>query len=136
MLDYRRELVDRVQQKVAREEKKRIDILNQIDEIDRQVQVAFKDYHTMLEEGGLEPVVSQRFSHYVQRLKFQKGQHARQLAEQEKVLEKVRLELQQVLIQQKSLELLKEKEFKRYKQNIEKEEEKFLSEIALNRMYR
>lgn len=136
MLDYRRDLVDQVQQKVAQEEKKRIDILNQINEIDQQVQVAFKDYRTMLEEGKLEPSVSQQFSHYIQRLHFRKGQYAQQLTVQERSLQKVRLELQQALIKQKSLELLKEKDFKRYKQHIEAEEEKFLSEIALNRMYR
>jgi flagellar export protein FliJ len=122
--------VEHAQQNVAREEKKRLEILHQID---TALQVAFNDYNRMLEEGVLDLTASQRFSHYVARMKQQRRQHEARLCEQEKVLLKAREALKVMMVRKKSLEILKEKACKRFRQGIEKEEEKFLSELALNR---
>ncbi len=136
VLDYRSEQLERVQQKVAQEEKNRMDIVHKIEGIDQTVQQAFEDYNKTLQQQSLDVVTSRQFSQYVELKKAKRKIYESHLCEQEKVLNKNRLELQAHLIRKKSLDLLKEKHYKQFLKNIEKEEEKFLSEIALNRMAR
>lgn len=136
VLDYRSEQLNRIQQRVAEEEKKRLEILHRLEEYDQVIQQAFLDQQQALDEPTLDPARLQTFPNYLWRLKQQRFQEHQQLLQQEHRLSRVREELKQALIQKKSLDVLKEKDYARYRKKIEKAEEEFLAELALNRRTR
>ncbi|HEY9744858.1 MAG TPA: flagellar export protein FliJ [Oculatellaceae cyanobacterium] len=136
MLDYRADQLNRVQQKVAEEEQKRLTILQRIREYDLLIEQAFREQQTAVSQPALNPTQLQNFPNYLWRLKQLRFQETQALAIQEQKLLGMREELKQALIKKKSLELLKDKDHARYRQQLEKAEEEFLAEIALNRSYR
>ena len=136
MLDYRAEQLNRTQQRVAEEEHKRLVILQRIQEYDLLIEQAFKEQQDALAQTEINPAQLQGFPNYLWRLKQLRFQEYQALQAQEQKLLKVREALKQDLIKKKSLDLLKEKDYARYRQQLEKAEEEFMAEIALNRVYR
>jgi flagellar export protein FliJ len=136
VLDYRADQLNRVQQKVAEEEQKRLIILQHIQEYDLLIEQAFKEQQNALAQPDINPIQLQNFPNYLWRLKQLRFQQHQALQLQEQKLLKVREELKQALIKKKSLDLLKDKDHAQYRQQVEKAEEEFMAEIALNRVYR
>ena len=127
--------MNKVQQKVAEEEQKRVIILNRINEYDTVIAQSLREQQT-LHQGALDPTHLQNFPNYLWRLKQDRFQTFQSLEAQEKVLLTVREELKQAMIKKKSLDLLKDKDLTQYRKQIEKAEEEFLAEIAINRAVR
>lgn len=98
---------------MAAEESRRLKILGRIAEIDAAIETSYVDYRRLSEEGLLPMASSENFSGYLARMKTQRGDRQRDLAEQEKRLDAVREELKAAMIRKKSLELLKDKQAKR-----------------------
>lgn len=124
------------QQKVAEEEHKRMQILRRIQEYDHLINEAFRDQQQKLAQEALDPVQMQNFPNYVWRLKQSRFQDFQALQIQERKLQLVREALKQALIKKKSLDILKDKDHAKYRQQLEKAEEEFLAEIALTRSIR
>jgi len=78
----------------------------------------------------------QNFPNYLWRLKQDRFQAFQALQAQERKLMAVREELKQAMIKKKSLDILKDKDLTQYRKQIEKAEEEFLAEIAINRAVR
>ena len=135
MLDYRTEQLNKVQQKVAEEEQKRASIFNRIREFDTAIEQSLRDQQNLL-QGELNPVQLQNFPNYLWRLKQDRFQAFQALQAQERKLMAVREELKQAMIKKKSLDILKDKDLTQYRKQIEKAEEEFLAEIAINRAVR
>lgn len=89
-----------------------------------------------LHQGALNPVQLQHFPDYLWRLKQERFQTFQALQAQEKKMRVVREELKQAMIKKKSLDILKDKDLTQYRKQLEKAEEEFLAEIALNRAAR
>ena len=134
MLDFRADELDAARQAVAQEEQKRLALVNRIAEYDAAIAQALQEEQEA--RASLNPITAQHFPNYLWRLKQQRAEVHQQLQAQEKVLLQVRETLKQAHIKVKTLEHLKEKEHTRYQKQLEKHEEAFLSEIALNRHYR
>ncbi|MBY0402532.1 MAG: flagellar export protein FliJ, partial [Cyanobacteria bacterium] len=81
-----------------------------------------------------QPMQSQVFFAFIQRLKNEHAQLHLALSQQAQIVNQAREVLKQAVIKKKSLELLKEKETKRFVKKIEKLEELNLAEITLARM--
>jgi len=135
VLDYRTEQLNKVQQKVAEEEQKRASIFNRIREFDTAIEQSLRDQQNLL-QGELNPVQLQNFPNYLWRLKQDRFQAFQALQAQERKLMAVREELKQAMIKKKSLDILKDKDLTQYRKQIEKAEEEFLAEIAINRAVR
>lgn len=136
VLDFRAEQVNRIQLKVAQEERKARAIQDKIQAIDTGVVTAIADQNRMMSDpNGWDPILGKGLVNYLQLLRQYQQTYRQMLARQDQVLNTVRQELRQAVIGQKSLEILKEKEARRHRRNMEKTEENFLSELALNRMY-
>jgi flagellar biosynthesis chaperone FliJ len=125
-----------VQQKVAEEEQKRLKILQRIQEYDAVIEQSFRDQQQTLDKGALDLTQMQNFPDYIWRLKQNRFQEFQMLQAQERKLQAAMEELKQALIKKKSLEVLKDKEYGKYCKQIEKAEEEFLAEIAINRAIR
>jgi hypothetical protein len=125
-----------VQQKVAVEEQKRMQILQRIQEYDAVIAQSFQDQQHALEQGSLDLTQMQNFPNYIWRLKQNRFQEFQALQAQEHKLKAVREELKQALIKKKSLDILKDKEYGKYCKQLEKAEEEFLAEIAITRAIR
>jgi flagellar export protein FliJ len=125
-----------VQQKVAVEEQKRLQILQRIQEYDALIEQSFQDQQQTLDQGTLDLAQMQNFPNYIWRLKQSRFQEFQMLQNQERKLETMREELKQALIKKKSLDTLKDKEYSKYCKQVEKAEEEFLAEIALTRAIR
>ena len=136
MLDFRAEQLNRIQQKAVEEEHKRLVILKRIQEYDALLSQAFTDQQSLMTSQTLDLAQAQNFPHYVMRLKQQRFQEFQRLQAQEQQLNIIREALKQAHIQNKSLELLKEKDQVRYRKVLEKAEEEFLAELALMRSQR
>lgn len=136
MLDYRAEQVDRCQQIVAEEEAKRLHLLQRLAEYDQIIAQAFTEQQQTLQSPRFDPVQAGNFTGYVWRLKQLKAQEHQALQHQEQKVLTARKSLQEAMIKKKSLEILKEKEQKKYFQKLEKMDEDFLAELALNRYAR
>lgn len=138
VLDFRSREVDQHQGKVALAEKKRMDILNMIRSRDEEIRQSFQQQQQAMDGGASAIPVdlhgAQVFMAYIERIKNERAALQVELAQQAQRVNRAREELKQVLIKKKSLELLKEKEEKRFIHKIEKAEEAFLSELALNRI--
>lgn len=134
MLEYRSREADQAQHKVSLEEKKRVEILQHLRTRESEIQQAFQEYQESLDGGLFDPSMSQVFTAYVQRLKNEKAQLEVFLSQQAQRVNQAREILKQATIKKKSIELLKEKEQVRFKKKLEKVEEAFLSELALNRI--
>lgn len=124
------------QQKVAEEEHKRMQLLRRIQEVDAVIDQAFRDQQQKLSQEAIDPVQMQYFPNYIWRLKQSRFQDFQALQAQERKLMAVREELKQALIKKKSLDILKDKDHAKYRQQLEKAEEEFLAEIALTRSAR
>jgi flagellar export protein FliJ len=135
VLDYRAEQLNRIQQRFAEEEQKRAALFNRIREYDQAMTQTLQDQQQM-QQGSMNPVQFQAFPNYLWKLKQERFQVFQSLQAQERKLLAIREELKQAMIQQKSLERLKEQNLQQYRQQIEKAEEEFLSEIAINRAIR
>ncbi|HEY9686353.1 MAG TPA: flagellar export protein FliJ [Coleofasciculaceae cyanobacterium] len=135
-MDYRSEQLNQAQQKLAEEEQKRFRILQRIREYDTFIEQAFLDQQQALSEPVLDAGRLQGFPNFIWRLKQSRFQEHQALQVQEQKLLGVREELKQALIKKKSLDILKEKDQARYRKKIEKAEEEFLAELALNRLSR
>ena len=135
MLDYRAEQLNRIQQRFAEEEQKRATLFNRIREYDQAMTQTLQDQQ-QTQQASMNPVQFQAFPNYLWKLKQERFQVFQNLQAQERKLLAVREELKQAMIQQKSLERLKEQNMQQYRQQIEKAEEEFLSEIAINRAIR
>jgi len=135
VLDYRAEQLNRIQQRFAEEEQKRATLFNRIREYDQAMTQTLQDQQQM-QQASMNPVQFQAFPNYLWKLKQERFQVFQNLQAQERKLLAVREELKQAMIQQKSLERLKEQNMQQYRQQIEKAEEEFLSEIAINRAIR
>ena len=127
--------MNRIQQKLAEEEQKRGILFNRIREYDTFIEQTIHDQQN-LHQGILDTQQLQNFPNYLWRLKQDRFQTFQALQVQEKKLASVREELKQAMIKKKSLDLLKEKDLTHYRKQIEKAEEEFLAEIALNRAAR
>lgn len=125
-----------VQQKVAVEEQKRLQILHRIQEYDVVIEQSFQDQQHTLDQGTLDLTQMQNFPNYIWRLKQNRFQEFQTLQNQEHKLQTMREELKQALIKKKSLDILKDKEYGKYCKQVEKVEEEFLAEIALTRAIR
>lgn len=136
VLDYRAEQLNKVQQKVAEEEHKKQLIQKRVQEFDMVIDKAFQDQQLQLSSGTFDPTQLQHFPDYIWRLKQNRFQQHQALQAQEKILNNLRILLQQALIKKKSLDTLKEKDFAKYRKELEKVEEEFLAEIALTRATR
>lgn len=136
VLDYRAEQLNRVQQKVAEEEHKRLLILQRIQEADQLIEQSFQEQSAALHSTSFNPIQFQNFPNYLFRLKQMRFQEFQNLQLQDRKLLIMRDELKQAHIKKKALDILKEKDQIRYRQNLEKAEEEMMAEIALNRTYR
>ena len=136
VLEYRAEQVNLVQQKVAEAEKQRQEIAARLKEYDAAIEQAFADQQRALGEPVIDPLRMQNFPGYLWRLRQFRFMEFQLLQQQDQKLRAIREELKQALIKRKSLEVLKDKEYAKYRKRIEKEEEAFLAEIALNRLTR
>jgi flagellar export protein FliJ len=126
-----------VQQKVAAEEHKRMQILHRIQEYDALIDQSFRDQQNRLEQNiPLDPIQMQNFPNYIWKLKQSRFQEFQTLQMQERKLLTVREELKQALIKKKSLDILKDKDHAKYRKQLEKAEDEFLAEIALTRAVR
>ncbi len=110
--------------------------MRRIREADTLIDQAFLDQQKALTTSTLNPAQLQNFPNYIWRLKQNRFQEYQALQTQEQKLSVVREELKQALIKKKSLEILKDKDQIRYRKQIDKAEEEFMAEIALNRAYR
>jgi flagellar export protein FliJ len=135
VLDYRTEQLNKIQQKVAEEEQKRASLFNRIREFDVAIEQALHEQQAF-HQGSLNPVQLQHFPNFLWRLKQDRFQSFQALQAQEQRLLAVRQELQQAMIKKKSLDILKDKDLTQYRKQIEKAEEEFLAEIAINRAVR
>lgn len=120
---------------MAEEEQQRAKILNRIQEFDMVIEQSLRDQQTQL-QGTLNPVQLQNFPNYLWRLKQDRFQAYQELQAQEQKLLMVRAELKQAMVKKKALDLLKDKDHTQYRKQIEKAEEEFLAEIAINRAIR
>lgn len=136
VLDFRTEQFHQVQQKVAEVESEKFKILTRIQEYDAVIEQAFLHQQTQMEQGSLELSQLQNFPDYIWRLKQLRFETFQAMQRQEEILLTVREELKQALIKKKSLEILKDKSYSEYRIQIEKAEEEFMAEIALNRNIR
>ena len=134
VLDYRGEQVNLIQQKVAEVEQKRVAILQRIEEYDQAIGAAFLEQQQSLQETVLDITRARNFPGYLWNLRQQRFQEYQKLQEAERHLAVVREQLKQAQLKKRSLEVLKEKDYIKYKQKVEKAEEEFMSEIALNRL--
>lgn len=125
-----------IQQQVAEAEHQKLLIQKRIQAFDDAIAQAFSDQQQQMTTGALNPLQLQQFPHYVWSLKQSRFQETQFLQGQEKKLTQLRGLLQQALIKKKSLDTLREKDFKKYQKGIEKAEEEFLAEIALTRACR
>lgn len=136
VLDYRSDQLAQVQQRVAVEEQKRLHLLQRIQETDAFITQAFQEQQQVLTEPVLDPLRLQGFPNYIWRLKQDRFQIFQALQQQEQKLQAMREELKQAMIKKKSLDILKDKDQARYRKQLDKAEEEFLAEIALNRATR
>ena len=136
VLDVRTDELELVQQRVATEERKCLEITQRITEYDQMLEQAFIQQQQRLNEPELDIVQAREFPNFIWRLKQFRFEEHRNLEQQEKVLSEVREALRQAMIRKKSLEVLKEKDQKKFYKQIDKLEEEFLSEMALNRYQR
>ena len=133
VLELRTQQLEQVQQKIAVEEQKRMSFVQQINSLTQTINHAFDEQNAQYEANPIVDIhASARFSQYIHRLKTQRLLQYRLLQQQEHQMLSIRQELQYYLIKKKSLEKLKEKHHKQFLKMVEHEEEKFLSEIALN----
>lgn len=136
VLDYRAEQLTRIQQKAAEEEHKRLQIVQRIQEYDALIEQSFLDQQTLLSGESLNLAQAQNFPQYVLRLKQYRFQEFRYLQEHEQQLLHIREALKQAHIRKKALEILKDKDYDKYRKHLEKAEEEFLAELALTRSQR
>lgn len=134
VLEYREKEVDQQQAKVAEEEMKRLEIFQQIQLRDEAISQAFLDQQEAMSQPQLDLNRATVFAAYLNRLKNEKAALQVALSQQAQRVNKAREALKQAVIKKKSMELLKEKEHERFRKKMEKAEEAFLSELALNRM--
>lgn len=132
VLDIRAERLRQAQLAFAVEEQKRMKIIHQIDEVQHGIERAFDDYNDLTDRGLLPLVSSELFSAYIQRQRQQVVGLTAKKQQQEKEMTSAREFLRQSLAQHRSMELLKEKHWKQYLKEIDKQEEETLAEIALN----
>lgn len=135
VLDYRERQLNAVQQKVAQEENRRMQIVSRIAECDTVIGEAFREQQISM-AGELDLMRMQNFPHYILRLREQRAEACQALRVQERRVAVVREELHQALIRKKALETLKNKDFARYRREAEQVEAAFLEEIALSRAVR
>lgn len=133
VLDYRSEQVNLIQQQVAEAEAARMIILNRIQEYDQAIEQAFADQQQMMNDSVLDVARAQTFPGYVWRLRQFRFQEFQVLQQQERRVAIIREQLKQAQIKKRALEVLKDKDLAKYKKQVEKAEEAFLEEIALNR---
>lgn len=136
VLDYRSKQLDQVLQRVALVEQERVRIANRLDEYDQVITQAFAQQQHTEQSGTLNLMQRQTFPDYIWRLKQQRFQTLQDLQHIDQRLQHMRHELHQALIKKKALETLKDKDHARYRQQLEKAEEEFLAELALNRAAR
>ena len=133
VLDYRTEQMNRMQQKLAIEEHKRMQIVQRIREYDELIQDSFRQQQELLGAQSLDLAEIQQFPHYVLRLKQGRYQEQLALQEQERHLRLLREEMKQAMIRKKSLDLLKDKGLKKHRTAMEKAEEDALADLVLAR---
>lgn len=127
--------MNKVQQQVAEQEQVRLKILGRIQEYDDTIAQAFSEQQSF-HQGALNPDQLQNFPNYIWRLKQNRFQEFQALQSQDRVLTQLRQALHKALIQKKSLDTLKDKDYQAYRRMVEKAEEEFLAEIALTRAVR
>lgn len=133
VLEFRTKEVDQLQQKVAEAEKIRVDIIKKIIETESTLENAFVEQGQTLENGGLDAYRSEVFYGYINHLRNLRAKQQIELSHQTQRVQQAREILKKALIKQKSLEILKEKEYKKFNKQLEKAEELFLAELAQNR---
>ena len=136
MLDLRTDQLDLAQQRVAQEERKQIEIQERISQYDRLVENAFAEQQQRLNQPELDVVQAREFPDFIWRLKQQRFEEFGRLQKQDAILGAAREELRQAMIRKKSLDVLKEKDQTRFNKKVDKLEEEFLSELALNQYHR
>jgi len=132
VLDVREEKLKEAQLAFAIEEQKRMAIVHQIETAQAGIHQSFADYNVLLDSGQLPVLDSRQFSLYIQRQRQKITGYTHHLKEQENQMAVAREALRLAKVQHRSIELLKEKHWKRYLKEIHKQEEEVLSEIALN----
>lgn len=136
VLDLRIEELNRVQQRAATEELKRVQILQRIQAADDMISQGFQEQEKILNNAaGIDFNTVQQFPHYLMRLRQTRWIEATTLQNHERVLIQVREELKQAMIRKKALETLKEKDMLRHRLATEKAEEENLAEIVLMRRH-
>jgi flagellar export protein FliJ len=137
VLDYRAEEVSKVRLKVAQEEQRAVQLRQQLDAIAMAIEAAFEEQMRLMAEqtDGWHPVLAQGMGSYLQMMRERQSQAVQAVQAQEQVLAKVREELRQVRLKEKSLEKLKEKQSKAFQTKIIKAEEAVLEEVAQVRAF-
>ncbi len=132
VLDVREERLKQAQLAFAVEEQKRVAIVNDINDVQKGIKQSFEDYNALMDQGQIVVTQSEQFSAYIQRQRGQIANLNYKLQAQEKSMASARQALQWAKAQHRSFELLKEKHWKQFLKQIDKQEEETLSEIALN----
>lgn len=136
VLVYRREQVDLVRQALAEQERTHREILQRIAECDGIIANALSEQQTRMIgecDGELDLKQAQYFPQYLLRLKEQRFQEYQRLQQQEQIILETRTVLKDALVKQKALEVLKEKQEKRFIKAIEKAEEEVLADLVMGR---
>ena len=136
VLDYRKDQVDLVQQKLAGEERIRQDILQRLREFDQLIEQAIDDQREVLNQSRIDIRQAQYFPQYLMQLKERRFYEVQRLQQQEAILLQIRQELKQALIKMKSLDVLKDKQHNQFLRAIDKAEEETLSDITMARIAR
>jgi flagellar export protein FliJ len=82
----------------------------------------------------LDAYQAELFYGYVNHLRAQRSQLQIALSQQTQRVQQAREILKQAVIKKKSLEILKDKAYAQFRTKLEKAEEAFLEELALNRL--
>jgi flagellar protein FliJ len=133
VLDYRTEQMNRMQQKLAIEEHKRMLVVQRLHEYDDLIEDSFRQQQALLGANSFDLNEVRQFPHYVLRLKQSRYQEQLVLQEQERHLRVLREEMKQAMIRKKSLELLKDKGLQTHRFEMEKAEEEALADLVLAR---
>ena len=124
--------LEKVQQRFAQQQHRVVKLC----QIRSEVQETIYKTLTVDLESSVDPILSQQRFQYIQFLKRQIAELDNRIAKEETILETIREEMRQAYVGKKSLELLKEKQEKKYHEHIRNQEMKEIEDIVVARLHR
>lgn len=131
VLDWRAQAADRVQERLAAEERQLADINARIEFNRQAIREAFDEQQGQQQTtGGVNSFWQANFTQYIQTMRNQEAELQKGYSRQLQVVSRLRLELRQARLKQKSLEMLRDRQKSALMQKITKAEEDELAEIG------